>query len=125
MAGSDPTPYWLLIAVLSSNLPLKPEVSLRLYHAAFRLHTKGLHVEKLQGDLLNGRVTRLGKELALGSVVGPAFEAEISTEHGEGKVNFLLTRQGLEIGEEALERAGTDELPELPLPAATPTRYLN
>lgn len=101
-------PYWLLIAVLSSNMPLRPEVSLRLYQAAYRLHHTGEDVEKLQGDLLRGKVTRLHKDLALGSVTGPAFEAEISTEHGEGRVNFLLTRQGLEVGDEALASGDSD-----------------
>lgn len=74
---------------------------MRLYYAAFRLHHTQESVEKVQGDLLNGKVTRLGKEMALGSVVGPAFEAEISTAEGEGRVQFLLTRQGLEHGDEA------------------------
>lgn len=107
MASADsptpPPPYWLLIAVLSSSLPLRPEVSLRLYQAAFRLHRSGENVERLQGDLLRGKVVRLHKDLAIGSVVGPAFEAEISTEQGEGVVHFLLTRQGLELGEEEAE----------------------
>ncbi len=119
MASADsshpPPPYWLLIAVLSSSLPLRPEVSLRLYQAAFRLHRSGETVERLQGDLLRGKVVRLHKDLAIGSVVGPAFEAEISTEAGEGVVHFLLTRQGLEQGEE--DAASGQMQPELPLPS--------
>ena len=119
MASADssppPPPYWLLIAVLSSSLPLRPEVSLRLYQAAFRLHRSGENVERLQGDLLRGKVIRLHKDLAIGSVVGPAFEAEISTEAGEGVVHFLLTRQGLEQGEE--DAASGPKKPELPLPS--------
>ena len=119
MASADssppPPPYWLLIAVLSSSLPLRPEVSLRLYQAAFRLHRSGENVERLQGDLLRGKVVRLHKDLAIGSVVGPAFEAEISTEAGEGVVHFLLTRQGLEQGEE--DAASGQMQPGLPLPS--------
>jgi hypothetical protein len=115
----------LLIAVLSSNLPLSPEVSMRLYQAAYRLHHRQDPVEKIQGDLLNGKVTRLGKDLALGSVTGPAFEAEISTAQGEGRVNFLLTRQGLELGDEAMAHAESDdELPPMP-PLPSSGRYLN
>jgi len=119
MAGPDPASHWLLIAVLSSNLPLRPEVSLRLYQAAYRLHRTQGNVEKLQGDLVNGKVLRLNKDLALGTVTGPAFEAELSTPQGEGRVHFLLTRQGLELGEEAMssegaESAGPDGLPPLP-----------
>lgn len=124
MASADsptpPPPYWLLIAVLSSSLPLRPEVSLRLYQAAFRLHRSGENIERLQGDLLRGKVVRLHKDLAIGSVVGPAFEAEISTEQGEGVVHFLLTRQGLELGEE--EAASGHHEPGLPTPSG---KWLN
>jgi hypothetical protein len=124
MASADsptpPPPYWLLIAVLSSSLPLRPEVSLRLYQAAFRLHRSGENVERLQGDLLRGKVVRLHKDLAIGSVVGPAFEAEISTEQGEGVVHFLLTRQGLELGEEEAESGHAQ--PGLPTPSG---KWLN
>lgn len=100
MAAPDLTSYWLLIAVLSSSIPLSPEQATRLYQAALRIHRGGQKVEKLQGDLMTGRVVALGTELALGSVTGPAFEAKISTERGEGLVRFLLTRQGLREDEE-------------------------
>lgn len=101
--GTDPVPYWLLIAVLSSNLPLPPHVSMRLFQAAYRLHRRQENVERLRGDLLNGKVTRLGRDMALGSVTGPAFEADISTPQGEGHVHFLLTRQGVELADEAVD----------------------
>lgn len=125
MAGPPPASHWLLIAVLSSNLPLRPEVSLRLYQAAYRLHRTQGNVEKLVGDLLSGKVTRLNKDLALGTVTGPAFEAELSTPHGEGRVHFLLTRQGLELGEESMTSAEGAEPGELPLPMPSSGGYLN
>jgi len=127
MAGPDPGSYWLLIAVLSSNIPLRPEVSLRLYQAAYRLHHRQELVETLQGDLLSGKVVRLAKDLALGSVTGPAFEADLSTPQGEGKVHFLLTRQGLERGDESLSAAesGDAVAPGPALPTGAPGRYLN
>lgn len=110
MSAPEPPSYWLLIAVLSSSLPLSPEQARHLYQAAYRLHRSHETVEKLQGHLLSGRVVALGREVALGSVVGPAFEAEISTERGEGLVRFLLTRQGL----------GEDE--DAPLPPSPPSK---
>lgn len=121
MASPDPTPpYWLLIAVLSSNFPLRPEVSLRLYQAAYRLYHTRDNIERIQGDLISGKVVRLHKDLAIGSVTGPAFEAELSTELGEGRVSFLLTRQGLEEGDQAARSA-------LGAPEATAgsAKYLN
>lgn len=108
MSSSEPGSYWLLIAVLSSTVPLQPEVAQRLYQAAYRLHHLQESSERLQGDLVEGRVVRLGKDMVLGSVVGPAFEAEIATELGQGRVRFLLTRQGL--GEEEPEAQPSSRL---------------
>ena len=79
---------------------MRPEITTRLYQAAVRLYHTGENVEPLAGDLLTGKVVRLHKDLAIGSVAGPAFTATISTELGEGTVHFLLTRQGLELAEE-------------------------
>lgn len=111
----DPkVPYWLLIAVLASNLSLRSEVTMRLFQAAYRLHKRDENLERLHGDLLTGKVVRLGRDMVLGSVSGPAFEAEISTPQGEGRVNFLLTRQGLEIADEALESGNTSLLSDDP-----------
>jgi hypothetical protein len=42
-------------------------------------------------------VVNLRKEVSLGGISGPAFEAEIETERGSGVVRFVLTRQGLEL----------------------------
>ncbi len=123
MAAAPPAPYWLLIAVLSSNFPLRPEISMRLYQAAYRLYKTRQDVERIQGDLLTGKVVRLHKDLVLGTVAGPAFEAEVSTELGEGHVHFLLTRQGLELGEEN-DPEGRGE-PAADLPTAKATKWLN
>lgn len=125
MAGPDPGSYWLLIAVLSSNVPLRPEVSMRLYQAAYRLHHRQENVETLQGDLVTGKVLRLMKDMALGSVTGPAFEAEISTPHGEGRIHFLLTRQGLEIGDEAMAKNPGATDVDVPMAVPSSGRYMN
>jgi hypothetical protein len=115
MAGPDPSAYWLLIAVLTSSVPLSQEVVRRLYQSAFHLHKSGETSEKIQGDLLSGKVVRLDKDMMLGTIVGPAFEAEIATERGDGIVRFLLTRQGL--GED-------DDRDPVPAPR-TPRHLLN
>ncbi len=89
-------PYWLLIAVLQSSLPLDDALAMRLYQAAFELHTRQGNREKLTGDLAMGEVRRLRKDLLIGSIAGPGFEAEVDTPRGSGTVRFILTRQGLE-----------------------------
>ncbi len=87
--------YWLLIAVLQSTLPLDQGLAMRLYHAAVDLeHTAG-SVHKLRGDLAHGEVRRLGKNMVIGAIGGPAFEAEIDTPRGASKVRFVVTPEGL------------------------------
>jgi hypothetical protein len=90
------SPYWLLIAVLQSTIPLAEPLAMRLYQAAMDLHREERDRETLTGDLAMGTVTRLKKDLLLGSIGGPGFEAEIDTPSGSGRVRFILTREGLE-----------------------------
>ncbi|RKH20868.1 hypothetical protein D7Y13_03805 [Corallococcus praedator] len=96
MAEQTP-PYWLLISVLFSSQPLTPALAMTLHEAAYELYSRGEGSREVAGDLLSGRVTNLRKEMALGGIAGPAFEAEIETERGSGTVRFMLTRQGLEM----------------------------
>ncbi len=85
----------MLIAVLFSTMALSEALSVRLYRAAIALETEGRGVEKLTGELALGEVRRLGKTMALGALVGPAFEAELETPSGSGRVRFLVTEQAL------------------------------
>lgn len=96
MADKSP-PYWVLISVLASSLPLNPTLAMTLHQAALELFRKDQAVGQVAGDMISGRVVNLKKDLLLGTISGPAFEAEIDTERGHGKVRFLLTRQGLEL----------------------------
>ena len=93
---SEPVPYWLLIAVLQSNVPLVPALSARLYHAARDLYKTDQGSVRLSGDLAMGEVRSLKKDLLLGSIAGPGFEADLDTPHGSGRVRFILTRQGMD-----------------------------
>lgn len=98
-------PYWLLIAVLQSTIPLAQPLAMRLYVAALDLHRREAGSAKLTGDLAMGTVKRLGKDLLLGSIGGPGFEAEIDTPEGSGRVRFILTRQGLEQADDEVAPA--------------------
>lgn len=92
----EPAAYWMLIAVLASNIPLPQALSHRLYQAALELHREQRDRLRLSGDLALGEVRRLGRSMLLGSIGGPAFEAQLDTPQGSGLVRFLLTRQALE-----------------------------
>jgi hypothetical protein len=114
MAEQSP-PYWVLISVLFSSQPLSPGLAMTLHQAAYDLYRSGDSVQPVAGDLLTGKVRNLRKDVQMGAISGPAFEAEIETERGSGVVRFLLTRQGLEMMEAA---------PAQPLPPPRP-KYLN
>ena len=95
MAAEVP-PAWTLISVLFSSFPLEGSLAVTLHQAALDLYRRDEGVGPVAGDVVSGRVINLKKSLSLGSIAGPAFEAEIDTARGSGKVRYLLTRQGLE-----------------------------
>jgi hypothetical protein len=97
MSAPAAPPYWVLISILFSSLPLYPALAMRLHQAAYDLYRRDEGVARLQGDLAQGEVRNLRKVLLLGSLSGPGFEALIETEYGSGTVRFLLTHQGLEL----------------------------
>jgi hypothetical protein len=105
MAADAPVPSWFLIAVLQSSFPLSEALAIRLYHAAVELHRSQGSVERLAGDLGTGEVRRLGETFALGTIVGPGFEADLATPGGTGQVRFLLTRRALELAEKSSAEA--------------------
>jgi hypothetical protein len=95
---SEPsTPYWHLISVLFSSVPLTPALATTLHQAAYDLYSRDAAAGPVAGDIVSGLVRNLRKEMLLGTIAGPAFEAELETARGPGKVRFLLTRQGLEL----------------------------
>jgi hypothetical protein len=97
--ASAAVPYWKLIAVLHSTVPLVEPLALRLFRAALELRRENLGKTKITGDLATGEVRSLGRDLLLGSIGGPGFEAELDTPRGHGLVRFLLTREGLDLAE--------------------------
>lgn len=96
MAEASP-PYWVLISILFSSLPLSPGLAMRLWDIAYELYRTDQASSRVRHELADGEVTNLRKVLAMGSISGPGFEAQLETERGAGTVRFLLTRTGLEM----------------------------
>ena len=97
---SDSPPYWRLIAVLFSSFPLTAELARRLHRCAYELHRSdrdGVEIEDDPDLIVSGHVRNLKQAVALGTITGPSFEADIETERGKGIVRFLLTHQGIEL----------------------------
>ncbi len=92
-------PYGILLSILFSNVPLTPALAMTLHQAALDLYRTGDGIRNVSGEVVSGRVRNLGKSMALGAITGPAFEADLETARGKGRVSFLLTRQGLELME--------------------------
>ena len=93
----DPAPYWTLISVLFSSVPLQPNLAMALYHVAYELHRASAGEGEVSSDLAQGRVVNTRKEALVGTIGGPVFEAELETARGRAQVRFLLTRSGLEL----------------------------
>ncbi|HYQ81303.1 MAG TPA: hypothetical protein VEP68_07370 [Anaeromyxobacteraceae bacterium] len=110
MAVAKP-PYWQLISVLFSSVPLTSELAMSLYQVAVELHRSGQPRGEVMLEQAEGRVRNLGRSFALGSISGPGFEADLETERGQGRVRFLVTRQGLDRADRAARARGRAELP--------------
>lgn len=108
---SDDVPYWVLVSVLTSTVPLDQGLALALHRVALDLFKTGTGVGHVDHQLAHGQVKNLKKEALLGTVGGPVFEAELDTERGAGMVRFILTRQGIELFD--AREAATRRVPEL------------
>ncbi len=97
----QPPSSWILISVLYSTVPLTSALAVTLQTAAYALYREGGHAQQVGGDVMSGRVRNLRKEYLLGTIGGPAFQADLETARGPATVRFLLTRQGLELMEAA------------------------
>lgn len=109
--GDDDVPYWVLVSVLTSTVPLEQGLALALHRVALDLYKTGVGLGHVDHQLAHGQVKNLKKEALVGTVGGPVFEAELDTERGEGLVRFILTRQGIELFE--AREAATRRVPEL------------
>ncbi len=96
---AEKPPYWYLISVLFSTVPLTPDLAMSLYDVACALHRSGEGHGEVMQDRMEGKVRNLQRSFALGAISGPGFEADLEMESGRGKVRFLLTREGLEAAQ--------------------------
>lgn len=107
----DELPYWVLVSVLTSTVPLDQGLALALHRVALELYRSGGAVGQVDHALTHGQVKNLRREALLGTMGGPVFEAELDTERGAAFVRFLLTRQGLELLD--AQRDASHRVPEL------------
>ncbi len=102
--GDEP-PYWVLISVLFSSIPLEREVAWALYDAACDLVAAEQEEAALHTESVSGTVRRTGGHVVMGTLGGPTFEAAISTPaRADAQVRFFVTRQGIEHRERSQPR---------------------
>lgn len=104
MASKREERAWRLIAVLTSTAALSPALALKLYETAVALHLGRKESEPIAGDEGVGTVRAVGRELLLGSIGGPGFEAELDTPAGKCRVSYIVTKEGLDHAEEEIKR---------------------
>jgi hypothetical protein len=107
-SDDDKPPYWVLISILFSSFPISPTLAMSLHRAAYDLYRRDDAVGKVETALAQGQVRNLKKPMLLGTLAGPGFEAELDTQHGAGRVQFLLTQRGLEWMAESEPRAAAN-----------------
>ena len=104
MASRREEDTWRLIAVLQSTGALGSSLALKLYETAVGLHLERKESASLAGDDGVGTVRAVGRELLLGVISGPCFEAQIDTASGRCTVSYIVTREGLAHAEEEIAR---------------------
>ena len=104
MASRREDRAWRLIAVLQSTAALSPAVALKLYETAVALHVERRESEPVAGDEGVGTVRALGRELLLGTIAGPGFEAQLDTPTGRCEVSYIVTKVGLAHAAEEVAR---------------------
>jgi hypothetical protein len=88
---------WQLVSVLFSTQPLTASLARVLFDAAWELYRSDGERAPIRAPLAQGHIENLRKDVLLGTVGGPSFEATIDTERGAATVRFVITRQGLEL----------------------------
>ena len=93
-AKAPPPLLGTLVSILQSQRPLSQELVGVLVEVAFVLHQTGQAVGLVDGTYAQGKVFNKNREVLLGTLGGPLFEARLQLPEGQNKVLFFLTRSG-------------------------------
>lgn len=109
MSSTPATPLvrWGLV-VLGTNLPLTDELRNDLLMLACRTYLDDQTSVEIDWEGMSGRLYAKGEAAQLGTFVGQRFVAEVDSEDGKGKVDFLVTEAQLNWAAQAKE--AQDEL---------------
>ncbi|MCL2626613.1 MAG: hypothetical protein FWD46_07360 [Cystobacterineae bacterium] len=83
-----------LVSILQSQRPLSQELVASLVEVAFALYQTGQAWGLVDGVYAQGKVFNKNREVLLGTLGGPLFEAKLHLPEGQNTVLFFLTRSG-------------------------------
>jgi hypothetical protein len=96
--SSDPTyplARWGFV-VLGTNLPLTDDLRKDLLTLACRTYLDDETSVDIDWEGMSGRLTARDEAAQLGTFIGQRFVAEVDTDDGRGKVDFLVTEAQLQ-----------------------------
>lgn len=82
--------------LMVSGKPIDDEVSTQLYVAACRMFDGGNNRKKLSGANYEGVLTTEFEYVSMGSIGGTRFRAEIETDSGTTRVDFVVHDRDVE-----------------------------
>jgi hypothetical protein len=86
-----------VVSILQSQRPLSQELVASLVEVAFVLYQTGQALGVVDGAYAQGKVLNKNREVLLGTLGGPLFEAKLQLPEGQNTVLFFLTRSGCEF----------------------------
>jgi len=89
-----------LVSILQSQKPLSQELVASLVEVAFALYQTGQAWGLVEGAYVQGKVFNKNREVLLGTLGGPLFEAKLQLPQGNNTVLFFLTRSGCALLQE-------------------------
>ena len=81
---------WYRFACLSTSINLDEETRGAISEAAYRMAVAYKAKEKFKTEEAEGHVTTQFGYAVLGGISGMVFEAEVETDHGRGKIRYIL-----------------------------------
>ncbi len=99
--------YYSLVCLMTRNLSLTPSVRMDLVNTAKQMFQAGRTTQKIKCPNVEGRLQTKWEEACLGTFAGIKFQADLETDLGRGKMEFIVAEAELEL-EEILDSENSD-----------------
>ncbi len=86
---------FILVCLMVQNISIGPKIRIELVNAAKRLARDGKNNGKIKEKNAEGYIKTDWQTACCGSFSGFKFEAQLETDHGKGRVSFLMDEDEL------------------------------